>query len=70
MTNTTTKTTGRNLMILLYEKRISQKSVADAVGVSEKTISKLVNGIQPVSVETLKRIARYLEVSVDELLES
>lgn len=68
MPNTTTRTTGRNLTILLYDKKISQKEVADAVGVSEVTISKLVNGTQAVSVEKLAGIADFLGVSMDELL--
>lgn len=70
MANDTTQTIGRNLMILLYDKKISQKEIADAVGVSEATISKLVKGIQSVSVEKLSEIALYLSVSVDELLGS
>lgn len=70
MPNTTTRTTGRNLKILLYDKRISQKQVADAIGVSEVTISKLVHGTQPVSVDKLSKIAEYLGVSMDELLKS
>ncbi len=67
MANDTTQTIGRNLMILLYDKKISQKEIADAVGVSEATVSKLVKGIQSVSVEKLSEIALYLGVSMDEL---
>lgn len=59
---------GRNLTMLLYDKRISQRELATATGVSEKTISKLVNGLQSVSVDTLASIAEYLDVPVDELL--
>ena len=61
---------GRNLTMLLYDKNISQRELATAAKVSEKTISKLVNGLQSVSVDTLASIAEYLGVSVDELLRS
>jgi transcriptional regulator with XRE-family HTH domain len=54
--------------MLLYDKKVSQKELATAAKVSEKTISKLVNGLQSVSVDTLSNIAEYLGVSVDELL--
>lgn len=61
---------GRNLTMLLYDKKVSQKELATAAKVSEKTISKLVNGLQNVSVDTLASIAEYLGVSVDALLRS
>ena len=63
----TTRNTGRNLTILLYDRRLSQKEVAAAVGVSEGTISKLVNGVQAVSAKRLESIAEYLGVTVEEL---
>lgn len=59
---------GRNLKITLYDRKIRQCDLAKSVGVSEKTVSMLVNGLQCVSVETLANIAQSLDVTVDSLI--
>ena len=50
---------------LLKEKGISQRALADYLGMTEASVSKLVNGTT--SRETMQRIASFLDVSVEEL---
>lgn len=59
---------GKNLNGILYDKKLSQKQVAQVAGVSENTISKLVNGQKMVSVGVLEKIADYLGVTLDSLV--
>ena len=59
---------GRNIMLIAYDKKIKQKDIANAVGISEMMMSKIVNGQKNPSVEKLVLIAAFLDVSVDELV--
>lgn len=59
---------GRNLMILLYDKKIEQRELAKVAGCTEAMISRVIKGERDICSEKLKKIADYLEVSVDELL--
>ena len=59
---------GRNLNGILYDKKVSQKQVAEVAGVSENTISRLVNGQKMVSAGVLEKIADYLGVTLDSLV--
>lgn len=59
---------GRNIMILSFDKRISQKELAEAAGVTESMISKIINTDLIPSVVKLKRIADKLGVTIDDLL--
>lgn len=54
---------------LLEEKGISQAELAKNVGVTQAFISYIVKGFKQPSVALLKRIAEYLQVTVDELLQ-
>lgn len=49
-------------------KKITAKELADHVNVSESTMSLYENGKHEPTFETLSKIAKYLEVSVDYLL--
>ncbi len=60
---------GRNVMMIMYDKKISQKELAHAIGVSEMMVSKIVNGHKNPSVEKLVKIASVLGCTVDELLQ-
>lgn len=53
---------------LIREKGIEQKTVAEAVGVSERAISVFVRGLKDPSVKVLVRIAHVLGVSAAELI--
>lgn len=53
---------------LIREKGIEQKTVAEAVGVSEQAVSYFVRGLKSPSIEVLSRIAKVLDVSAAELI--
>ena len=53
---------------LIREKGIEQKTVAEAVGVSEQMISYIVRGLREPSVTVLSRIAKVLECAPGELI--
>ena len=57
-----------NLKKLREDASISQKAVADAIGVSQQSVNKYENhNIEP-DIETLIRIADFFETSVDYLI--
>ena len=57
-----------NLKILREDASISQKALADAIGVSQQSVNKYENhNIEP-DIETLIRIADFFETSVDYLI--
>ena len=58
----------RNLKKLREEASVSQKALADAVGVSQQSINKYENhNIEP-DIETLIRISDFFDTSVDYLV--
>lgn len=59
---------GKKLKHILIDKDIEQQTLAEAVGVTPAFISFVIKGYKVPSIAVLKRIADYLEISVDELL--
>lgn len=59
---------GRNLYILLYDKKKSKSDLAKDVGVSQQMISAIVQGDKTPSSATLIKIAKALGVKVDDLI--
>ena len=57
-----------NLKKILEEKKITQAELAKNVGITQAYTSYLLNGFKQPSVELLKRIADFLDVSLDELV--
>lgn len=53
---------------LIAEKKLEQKDVAEAVGVSEQMISYIVRGLREPSVTVLTRIAKLLDCAPGELI--
>lgn len=53
---------------LIAEKKLEQKDVAEAVGVSEQMISYIVRGLREPSVTVLSRIAKVLDCAPGELI--
>lgn len=53
---------------LREEKRITQVTLGDELGISQQRISKLENGEVEASEKLLKKISEYFNVSVDYLL--
>lgn len=58
---------GENIKELMRIKKISSKELAEIVDVSPTHISYVINNKRYPSVELLEKIAKVLEVSVDEL---
>lgn len=58
---------GRNLRRLRTERNLSQKDVADAVGVQQAMISNIENGDRRPSFATATAIAACLSVTLDEM---
>lgn len=59
---------GKNMKHALVDKGMKQCELADAVGLSYHTISKLARGEQTPGAETLIKIADALGVTVDSLV--
>ncbi len=57
-----------NLAIVLEEKEVSNKELAEGVGVSENTVSRWRNNLMQPGIPKLFQIADYLEVNVKDLL--
>ncbi len=53
---------------LRYEKNLSQQQVAQALNVSQRSVSSWETGFRRPDYETLVKIATYFNVSVDYLL--
>lgn len=56
------------LKVVLAEKNISNKALAEQIGVGQATLSKWVTNTTQPSLESLMKIATALEVSLDELV--
>lgn len=61
-------TFGQKLQILLDEKDISQKQLADALNLHDSTVRNYVRDLREPDFSTLKLIAGYFDVSLDYLL--
>lgn len=57
-----------NLEKILKDKKIKQRDLAKAIGISEGTVSKYCNGSSEPDYKTLIDIANFLNVGVDRIL--
>lgn len=57
-----------NVMDLVRKKDMKQVELADAIGVSKQTMSKMMSGARTINIAELKRIAEYFQVSMDDLV--
>lgn len=57
----------KGLIIRRIEKNLSQKALAQQVGITNQSISDYERGKSNPSYNTMKRIAKELDCSVDEL---
>lgn len=63
------KTTfGRNLKNFRKERKLSQRGLADALNVSWHTVSHWETGYSEPSIDQIKMLANFFEVTTDELL--
>lgn len=60
---------GRFIAELRREKGITQVKLAELLGVSAKTISRLENGTTPLDLDSLKKLSSILGVSIDEIID-
>ena len=58
-----------NLKLIRIRKNLTQKQLANLVGVSPSTINRIETGKQVLRVDMLNKLANVLDVSVNELLE-
>lgn len=59
-----------NVMNLVRKKDMKQVELADAIGVSKQTMSKMMSGARTINIAELKRIAEYFQVSMDDLMKA
>ena len=59
----------KNIKHVLVDKNITQKELAEAMGVTDSYISYVVNGYKIPSAEMQKKIARFLGVKEKEIFE-
>ena len=57
----------KNLKIARIKKDMSQKDLAEKIGVSTQAISDFERGVINPSFETMKKISVALEISVDDI---
>ena len=57
------------IKVVLAEKGITQKEVAEAIGRDKNTMASICNNKQQPHLKDLKKIADYLDVDIRELLE-
>ena len=54
--------TGRDLMILLYDRGVSQRELADRLGVTESAVSQWVRRKGPIPLERARQVVTFLEM--------
>ena len=57
-----------NLEKIRTEKRMTQASIAEKIGVTSQAICNYEKGIREPNIDTIKKIATVLDCTVDELL--
>lgn len=59
-----------NLKVARVKKKLTQRQLAELVGVSVSTINRIETGKQVLRVDMLNKLVNILEVPVNELLDS
>lgn len=59
---------GERIKELMKEQGITNKELAEEVGITEAMISYIIRGLRDTTVGTMVRIAKRLGVKVDELI--
>ena len=60
---------GKNLRQIIFERHLKQKEIAKYAGVTEQSVSQIVNGKRNPSAMTALKIADYLGFDIREMLE-
>lgn len=53
---------------VMYKKKVSTVELAEYLGKSRQTVSKIKNGHVGTNIETWKSIAEYLKVDINEII--
>lgn len=59
------ETISKNILFYRKQKKLSQKELAKRIGVNNSAISNWENGINSIDIETLFKVCKELEVSID-----
>lgn len=59
------ETISKNILFYRKQKKMSQKELAKRIGVNNSAISNWENGINSIDIETLFKVCKELEVSID-----
>ena len=59
---------GANIQTQLNKRRMTQQSLADALGISRQVMNKIIKGSKAINVNELTRIAAVIGTTTDELL--
>ena len=68
MENNVEQIIAQNLIDLRKQRNLKQSDLSDAIGYSDKTISRWENGTSVPDVSTLIKLAKFYNTSVDYLL--
>jgi len=60
---------GKNISNMLYNKSMTQQSLADILGISRQVMGKIINGQKAINVNEISLISKALNVSVESLLD-
>ena len=60
----------RNIMAQMKAHKTKQTELADAIGVTKQTMSKMLNGSRLISIAELQKIANYFHVRADLLMKA
>ena len=58
----------KDLRVLRAERRVSQETVAKAIGINRVAYNRIENNISKPKLETAERLANFFEITMDELL--
>lgn len=58
-----------NLKVARVKKKLTQRQLAELVGVSVSTVNRIETGKQILKIDMLNKLANVLEIPVNELLE-
>ena len=68
MAKSTAQKFGENMKKIRLEKSLSQGDICRALNLDRAYISNVENGKQNLTISTMEKVAKVLEVSVDQLL--
>jgi len=59
---------GTNIRTLREQRNIKQQEIADLIGMHRSNYSKIENGQREISVSALDKVARFFNITIDELV--